>query len=1162
MDERGSGDEERLSGLFAVVGSRLESGLAAVLQQLGRFLRWVCRPMRPFASWVWRKWLHRCIGRITETVSPRPRPFTGSTSAPPSRERHVLIRTAVICVLVVLVGGVRVVLARVDSALQQMHLAGGTSGSALAFPVSVEARERVIAVTESWQAYDTDVARLTVLRSAVDIARALIVLDLVFIALYAMLLIVVIMGLHRINAHLPKAEPAVMRRRSRYGLMLIWAGVSLALLVVVDVAEDFLLLYYLVGDRAASAGDWFAIGPMTTLFKYVLAFAVLVPVLPVAVAVFIDTPVIRRTLWTTRAVVLAAGLLAVLLFAGIGAGQVDDVIRAWDGVTATCAIVAALLLALTVSGVTRELSGPKAEGIDPDAGQSSQPLLIAGGLGLVVVGLLSWSLGFGWGICVAGVLLLVLWFLGVLIAGLGKRPDQNLAALFAPDKPAEPAAAPPAGAEAAEPVDPVRHGAAGSGPHPMDVAVWGDRLGRFLGAGILVLLVWVIARATALVAYARSPVQWGILVEPLVAAAVLTVVAAVLAVVRVGEMSTVVTSPAPVRHYRSRIWFWTTLAAFAVLAALWFDQVAVTGAQKAGTVAVVLTGFALLTGLTGLIAGLVRTRANRFALPPALRVVGLRRFPALAFLIAWVLVVSILDDGGFHDVRRDNSSATASGPASLPPTIGAAWEQWVAAASQTQTGAGRARPVVLVAAQGGGIRAAVWTALVMECLFGPGPVRDSDDNCAAGSDAPQVDRLAQAVRSPTPVYLASGASGGSLGLAAWSARRADLVQDGAASRTPTRMEDALSPDFVAPDVARLFTADLPHAFLVWDRADRAEMLERGWENAWPDRGTGGPTDPAARGLSRGLRALWNATHGGTRWATPVLALNGISVEDGCRFLASAVDFTLPREVPDDVTSLLTAPTSADDRPDDAACRGPQRDLDAPGVDALPTTSELVDYLCPSEDVPLATAAHISARFPYASPTGRIARTKCPGMSGPIPGLVPESAVSFDADGGIFDNSGAGTLTDAWRALSPLVAAQERQEHACYAPIFVQIDNSPPASTVSIAPDQRPGEFLAPVNATLGQVSSRESYARSRAAAAFTRPVSPSGRSITFATGVEPETLWFRISLFGQPGPEPPLGWTLAPETVSDMRSQLRAEQNAQQLSQIRALLVAGALTCA
>ena len=29
----------------------------------------------------------------------------------------------------------------------------------------------------------------------------------------------------------------------------------------------------------------------------------------------------------------------------------------------------------------------------------------------------------------------------------------------------------------------------------------------------------------------------------------------------------------------------------------------------------------------------------------------------------------------------------------------------------------------------------------------------------------------------------------------------------------------------------------------------------------------------------------------------------------------------------------------------------------------------------------------------------------------------------------------------------------------------------------------------------------------------------------------PETLWFRITLYGQPGPEPPLGWTLAPETV-------------------------------
>jgi hypothetical protein len=174
-------------------------------------------------------------------------------------------------------------------------------------------------------------------------------------------------------------------------------------------------------------------------------------------------------------------------------------------------------------------------------------------------------------------------------------------------------------------------------------------------------------------------------------------------------------------------------------------------------------------------------------------------------------------------------------------------------------------------------------------------------------------------------------------------------------------------------------------------------------------------------------------------------------------------------------------------------------------------------------------------------------------------------VSFDSDGGIFDNSGAGTVVDAWRALSSFVAAEERNSQkrgslACFPPIFVQIDNSPPASTVSTGPDPRPGELLAPVGATLGQVGSRESYARARAAAAFSRPVSPSGLTVRRADGGKLE-LWFRISLYGQPGPRPPLGWTLAPQTVADMRAQLNLKQNKDQIQQIHYLLSSGALRC-
>jgi hypothetical protein len=55
-------------------------------------------------------------------------------------------------------------------------------------------------------------------------------------------------------------------------------------------------------------------------------------------------------------------------------------------------------------------------------------------------------------------------------------------------------------------------------------------------------------------------------------------------------------------------------------------------------------------------------------------------------------------------------------------------------------------------------------------------------------------------------------------------------------------------------------------------------------------------------------------------------------------------------------------------------------------------------------------------------------------------------------------------------------------------------------------------------------------------------------------------MWFRIVLFGQPGPEPPLGWTLAQETVNDMRTQLTAEPNKREIERLREIL-ASQLTC-
>jgi hypothetical protein len=931
----------------------------------------------------------------------------------------------------------------------------------------------------------------------------------------------------------------------------------------------------------------------------------------VAVTLALESRPLRRAVAGGRGPLYAVAALVVLLMFGIGAAQADDVIRAWDPWRAVWAVLATAALAITVLGVTRFMTSSGRENWAPGIGRSVQPFLLLVGVLVGLAGLTMWLLGWGWGLVVGGGLLLLLWALGVPIDGLRCSlwpiplpgwVTRRWPALAPEDRPvsgpgadavaaaqrdaaeavalrykaitaaarggvarvpsiaeraeekarsaeahadeawgavdaatgAEPGSADPAIRAVSEAVTEAWQAARGAreAQDAEEISLWGDRLGRLAGGAVAAIIVVVVARAIALDAFVREDRSLAALAVPLTAALAVAALGAVLCWLPSRGLPLLLTP-----------WVWCTFAALGMGAVALVDRAAIIWPDAAGTVAVLLGGFTVLVGGVALTTWAIRRPAvTQYTLAPALRALRLTRFPVLPLLIVWVLVVSMLDSGGYHDIRR-----TPRPQAAPAPSIGQAWQEYLAATGTS--GPDQVRPVVIVAAHGGGIRAAVWTGLVLECLFGPGPVRNSGNVCAKGEGMPDRDTLAAAVAEPLPVFLASGASGGSVGIAAWSARRADLLVDASDSETPLTVEEALSRDFVAPDVARLLVGDVPRAFLAWNLADRAEMLERAWERPWR-QGDDGP-----RGLTRGLRETWDVSHGGGEWATPVLALNGDSVEDGCRFLASAVDFTLPRQVPDTLAAE-TAVSSADDQPNDAACRGiPQPTGTA--ADILPSTNELIDYLCPDEDVPLSTAAHLSARFPLVSPTGRVARGDCADRRG----LVNPSAVSYAADGGFFDNAGAGTAVDTWRALAPVAAEVERDTGGCVVPIFVQIDNSAPAATISTGPDPRPNELLAPVEATLGQVGSRESYARAGAARSFGQLVSAGGRRVDVTWTKASDSLWFRVALGGQPGPEPPLGWTLAPKTVQDMRAQLRSESNRYQIESVRRMLEPGGLTC-
>ncbi len=249
--------------------------------------------------------------------------------------------------------------------------------------------------------------------------------------------------------------------------------------------------------------------------------------------------------------------------------------------------------------------------------------------------------------------------------------------------------------------------------------------------------------------------------------------------------------------------------------------------------------------------------------------------------------------------------------------------------------AGVPYPVFIVAAEGGGIRAAYWTASVLASL--------EDAYPGFGCH----------------VFAMSGASGGSLGAAVFSALVADQIEesgyrcDAPAGDLPLmapQVQEILAADFLAPALAgmlfpdfmqRLLPSSTPFSF-----PDRAMYLESAWEASWRES-TGSDR------FASEFRELWHAPE--MRYRVPSLFLNGTWVDNGKRNVTSNV------------------------RP------------------ISPIFADLEDMIqTVGRPIRLSTAVHMSARFTYLSPAGTVAT---------------ENGPRRVVDGGYFENSGALTAAE-------------------------------------------------------------------------------------------------------------------------------------------------------
>jgi hypothetical protein len=184
------------------------------------------------------------------------------------------------------------------------------------------------------------------------------------------------------------------------------------------------------------------------------------------------------------------------------------------------------------------------------------------------------------------------------------------------------------------------------------------------------------------------------------------------------------------------------------------------------------------------------------------------------------------------------------------------------------------------------------------------------------------------------------------------------------------------------------------------------------------------------------------------------------------------------------------------------------------------------YICTGTDIRRSTAAVLSARFPYVTPSGSF--PQCDG----------EGRVSV-VDGGYVDNTGALTAVDLYQQVKPYIdchnAAYRKVDplpEGCaalragmatptrpIAPVFVHIDNG--YESVAQAPTlSRPHELLLPPLGYLKAAGTTDAGAQQRAFVAF-------GCSA-----------YVRVANRPNPSIQAPLGWAMSPAAQDDLDVQL------------------------
>jgi hypothetical protein len=261
--------------------------------------------------------------------------------------------------------------------------------------------------------------------------------------------------------------------------------------------------------------------------------------------------------------------------------------------------------------------------------------------------------------------------------------------------------------------------------------------------------------------------------------------------------------------------------------------------MRLGTVAILFLALALLAFF-----GMVWVFVPKYVTWPSLALVP----------IVWYLALGNMPD---HTLRETKFAQKEPGR----PRLAAHFDKWRAQLPNRDDS-----PIFFVAAAGGGLRAAYWTATMLATA--------DDQTCGEFG---------------RHVYAYSGVSGGSLGISAYLAQRQVWEAKPPAERCqPGRraeIVELLRRDFLAPVAGSLLFAEMTQRFVPFDylEQDRGSVLAKAWSRAWDE------VFPDDKGrFDRPFLEVFAAKDN-----RPAVFLNATAVQSGRRAIASNIQVRLP-----------------------------------------------------------------------------------------------------------------------------------------------------------------------------------------------------------------------------------------------------------------------------